>query len=148
MQFSKFKKAPKWDERDKSDRIAKNMVGGKRTLIKRLNLMKGRFYYPATVHRRAPSYCRLVRNTAINSLNNVENQVSPITVLHRMYEIKKREDMAKASMMLQNLLQTHGAAAFQHALAENGVNGLEEYTEEEDPDYVPPTKKSNGKHQE
>ncbi|GAM21528.1 hypothetical protein SAMD00019534_047030 [Acytostelium subglobosum LB1] len=115
----------------RNESIAKNMHSGRRTLIKRLNLMRGRFFYPATVHRRVvPSYCTLVRNTAINSLT--EDEPSDELIMKKIVEVKKSMDMDNAKGMVGQLFQNYGMPSFQKAMMENGIGADGDDSEDDD----------------
>ncbi|EGG16539.1 hypothetical protein DFA_09083 [Cavenderia fasciculata] len=119
----------------RQEKISKNVIKGKRILAKRLNIARGRPFYPARIHRKAASQPLVVRNTAFNALNN--GDISGYDIIVKMADVKKRDEGAKMRVFMQNIMKQYGMEAFQNALLQNGVD--ENYNEDEDEDFEPPS---------
>ncbi|EFA80630.1 hypothetical protein PPL_06213 [Heterostelium album PN500] len=114
----------------RNDRVMAHLKK-KYNIYKRLNMMRGRFFYPAAIHRRTlPSDVQLVRNTALNTLNN---EYTDTVLLNMMGDVKNRMIMQKANALLKKIMSQYAADSFQRALEQNGID--ENYNEEDDPDY-------------
>ncbi|KAM9988309.1 hypothetical protein ACTFIZ_003654 [Dictyostelium cf. discoideum] len=119
-------------------KIEKKLNNGKSYKIKKLFLIRGRYYYPAKVNRKSASNVTLIKNTAMNTFQNIE-EATDEEIYNRMYAAKQREKMLKTSAFVQSFLGMAGQS-YQRALQKHGLtssDGTFEYNEEDDEDYEP-----------
>ncbi|KAM9969683.1 hypothetical protein ACTFIR_001519 [Dictyostelium discoideum] len=119
-------------------KIEKKLNNGKSYKIKKIFLMRGRYYYPAKVNRKSASHITLIKNTAMNTFQNIE-EATDEEIYNRMYAARQREKMLKTSAFVQSFLGMAGQS-YQKALQKHGLtssDGTFEYNEEDDEDYEP-----------
>ncbi|KAK5578798.1 hypothetical protein RB653_008471 [Dictyostelium firmibasis] len=118
-------------------KVEKKLKNGKSTRIKKLFLIRGRYYYPAKVHRKGPSNVTLIKNTAMNTFENV-SLATDEEIYFRMFHAKQREKFIKASSLIKSVMSMAGDS-YKRALEKHGLtNGdVFQYNEEDDEDYVP-----------
>ncbi|KAM9996010.1 hypothetical protein ACTFIY_002188 [Dictyostelium cf. discoideum] len=119
-------------------KIEKKLNNGKSYKIKKIFLMRGRYFYPAKVNRKSASNITLIKNTAMNTFQNIE-EATDEEIYNRMYAAKQREKMLKTSAFVQSFLGMAGQS-YQKALQKHGLtssDGTFEYNEEDDEDYEP-----------
>ncbi|KAN0024680.1 hypothetical protein ACTFIV_009089 [Dictyostelium citrinum] len=119
-------------------KVEKKLNNGKSYKIKKLFLIRGRYYYPAKVHRKSASNITLIKNTAMNTFQTVE-EATDEAIYNRMHAAKQREKMLKASALIKSIMGMAGDS-YQRALKKHGLtsnDGAFEYNEEDDEDYEP-----------
>ncbi|KAN0039209.1 hypothetical protein ACTA71_001403 [Dictyostelium dimigraforme] len=131
-------------------KVEKKLNNGKSYKIKKLFLIRGRYYYPAKVHRKGPSNVTLIKNTAMNTFQTVE-EATDEAIYNRMYAAKQREKMIKASALVQSIMSMAGNS-YQKALQQHGLtssDGLFQYNEDDDnEDYEPSESDGEGEEED
>ncbi|EGC35050.1 hypothetical protein DICPUDRAFT_152657 [Dictyostelium purpureum] len=126
------------------NKVIKKLNNGVSFKIKRLNVMRGRLYYPAkrrepSATRKSPSQITILKNTAMNTFTSLD-EATDEEIYKRMYMAKQREKLIKANTFISSIMSMAGGS-YQKALQMHGLtneNNQFQYNEDEDDsDYEP-----------
>ncbi|KYR01851.1 hypothetical protein DLAC_01868 [Tieghemostelium lacteum] len=109
--------------------IRKCLKNRKCIVLKKLNLQKGRLYYPGKRSRRSPSQYTLLRNTAINSFSGLK-QLSESEIAEKIVDQKQRELEVRARMEIDKMMKLFGPGLLQKTMQEQNFDD-----DEDDEDY-------------
>ncbi|KAF2070787.1 hypothetical protein CYY_007901 [Polysphondylium violaceum] len=141
-----------YDNALKYDTLKKKLTTGKSLKIKRLFNLRGRYFYPASVGKkaRASSISRItiVKNTAVNRLNQDLTTVDHAELYSEMCHVVQRQKDLKKRAFVDNLRQLAMLKALNQSSGENqsgailnmmkgGAFAQQDDDDEDDEDFVP-----------